>query len=83
MLDAQLFAEGTQDEAHQPTKCACILIVYLLPGVQAEIQRGSSKESHPVVVTLGPVRVVVIPGLDNFVWHVAITAAAPSRLCEL
>lgn len=54
--------------------------------IEAEIQRGSCKackESHPVVVTLGPVRVVVILGLNNFIWHVVITAAAPSRLCEL
>ena len=35
-----------------------------------------------MVVTLGPVRIVVIPGLNNFVWHVVITAAASSRLCE-
>ena len=64
----------------EPTHGACILIFCLLPEVEADIKRGSC---NPVVVTLGPVRVVVIPGLDKLLWHFVITAAAPSRLREL
>ena len=53
VLDAQPVAQSAQDEAHQPTNGACILIICLEPQIQAKIQRGSRKESHPVVMTMG------------------------------